>query len=157
SCPEFAAKAAGSAKVALALFFRAFDELCRAAVGQGLDDDDLAAGCFDDLAADDLILRVVAALDEYLRTHAADEFERRVLIENGKQDDRFERRQQLAARAFILDRPARSLETPGRGVAVQPYDQAITCGARFGEHFQMAGMQEVEAAIGEADAQSRAP
>ena len=41
-----------------------------------------------------------------------------------------------------------------RGVAVEPDDQPVAGGARLRQHPDMAGMEKIEAAIGEADAQA---
>src|SRR6516162_7874857 len=47
-----------------------------------VDEDDLATVGFDQLAAHDLLVPVIATLDEYLRAHAADQIDGGILIEH---------------------------------------------------------------------------
>ena len=82
---------------------------------------------------------------------------RRVLLEQHHEIDRGERAQHGGARLLVLDRPRRPLEAHHRGVAVEPDHQPVALRARLRQQRDMAGMQQVEAAIGEADAQPVAP
>ena len=128
--------------------------LGRAEAGHEIDQDHLAAVALDQLAADHLLAAVVAALHQHLRPHAADQLERRVLLEHHHEIDRFERRQHLGARVHVLHRPSLALEPLHRRVAVEPDHQPVAGGARLGQQLDVAGMQEIEAAVGEADAQA---
>ena len=60
-----------------------------------------------------------------------------------------------SARALhILHRTVRALQPLHRGVAVEPDHQPVAGAARLRQHLDVAGMQDIETAIGEADAQS---
>ena len=109
---------------------------------------------FDDLVADDLLAPVITALDQHLGAHAPDQIERRVLLEHHDQVDRLERGQHLGARVDVLHRPLLALQAPHRGVVVEADHQPVAGGARPGQQLDVAGMQQVEAAVGEADAHS---
>src|SRR5205814_3655542 len=65
------------------------DHARRAVSRHQVDQDHLTAICLDDIVADDLSARVVAALDQHRRAHLADQFEWRVLFEYDHQIDRF--------------------------------------------------------------------
>src|SRR5262245_18459879 len=79
--------------------------------GHDIDQDDLAAKRLDDLAADHFLTGVVAALDQYCRPDAADQFFRRIFIEYCNQVDGFERSKNFGARLHGLHGPACSLQT----------------------------------------------
>ena len=68
--------------------------------------------------------------------------------------DRLQRRQHFGARALVLHRTALALQPLHRGIAVQADDQPVAGAARRGQHLDVAGMQDVETAIGEADPQA---
>jgi hypothetical protein len=104
--------------------------------------------------ADHLLAGVIAALDQHARRDAGDQVDRRVLLEDHDEIDGFERGQHFGTCLLVLDRTIRALQPPHRGVAVEADDQAIAGGARRGQHLDVAGMQDVEAAIGEANAQA---
>ncbi len=55
-----------------------------------------------------------------------------------------------------LHRPALAFEAAHRGIVVEADHQPVAGGARLGQHLDVAGMQQIEAAVGEADAQARA-
>ena len=86
-----------------------------------------------------------------------DQFERRVLVEHHHQVDRLERRQHFGARLLVRDRPTFALEPARRGVAVEPDHQPVAAGACLGQHLDVTRVNDVEAAVGEADAQALAP
>lgn len=125
----------------------------RAETLQDIDQHDHPAGGFDDLVADHLLAGVVAALHQNARRDARDQVDRRVLLEDHDEVDGFECGQHFGTRALVLDRAIRALQPPHRGVAVEADDQPVAGGARRGQNLDVAGMQDVEAAIGEADAQ----
>lgn len=121
---------------------------------QNVDKHNLAAVGGDDLMADNLLAGVVPALHKNARLDLRDQFQRRVLFEDHDQVDRLERGQNFGPRALILHRPLGTLQTPHRRIAVETDDQAVARGARLCHHAHMTRMQNVEAAVGEADAQS---
>src|SRR4051794_39179157 len=55
---------------------RTIDQRSRAVAGQDVDQHDFAAMGFDDLAANDLLAGVVAALDQHARLHLRDQIDR---------------------------------------------------------------------------------
>ena len=117
----------------------------------------IAAGFLNHVAADHLVDTIIGALHQHAGPHAFDQFERRVFLEHNDQIDRFERGQHLGAAFRRVDRPPLALEPRGRSIAVQSDHQAVASRARFRQQLHMAAMQQVEAAIGEADAQTVPP
>jgi hypothetical protein len=53
-----------------------------------------------------------------------------------------------------FDRPALALQPPDRGVGVERHHQPVAPAARLGQIGDVAAMQDVETAVGEADLQS---
>src|SRR6478736_6399917 len=121
----------------------------RAMARQNVDEYDLAAGSLDDLVADDLFAGVVAALDQHARRHLRDQADRRVLLEDRDEIDRLQRRQHFGPRPLVLNRAPLAFQSFHRGIAVETDDQAVAGAARGRQHLDVAGMQDVEAAIGE--------
>ena len=107
---------------------------------------------FDDFVSDDLVTAVVAALHQHAGLDLRDQLDWRVFLEDHDKIDRLKRRQHLGARALVLNRAPVALQPPHRCVAVQTDDQPIAGAARGGQHLDMAGMQNVETAVGESDA-----
>ena len=68
--------------------------------------------------------------------------------------DGLERRQHFGARVHLLHRPPSPFKRRSRSVAVEADDEPVAGGARLGQELDVAGVQEIEAAIGEADAQT---
>ena len=110
-----------------------------------------AAGTLDDVGAFDLALRVVGALDQHVRQNRPDQAQRLVLSEHHQVVDALELGHDLDAVFFTIDRSARALDAPDRGVGVEPDDQQIALNARLAQVTDVAGVQNVEAAVGEGD------
>src|SRR5262245_47448611 len=132
------------------------NEIGRAVARHEINQNDLATIRLDELAPHDLLDTIVGTLDQHLRPYPPDQFQGRVLLEDDDYIDRFEPRQHLGARLLRLHRPAFALEARDRGVTVEADNQPVTGAARLCEQPDMAGMQEIEAAVGEADAQALA-
>ena len=98
---------------------------------------------------------VVAAFGQHLGAHAAEQLQRRVLIEHDHEIDRLERGEHLGARMHLLHRPPVALQALDRRIAVETDDEPVAGGTRLRQELDVAGMQEIEAAVGEADAQAR--
>lgn len=126
----------------------------RAEALEDVDQHDRAARGLHDLIANYLLAGVVAALYQHARLDPGDQVDRRVLLEDDDEIDGFQRRQHLGARTLVLDRAIGALQPPHRGVAVEAHDQPIAGCARRRQHLDVAGMQDIETAIGEADALS---
>src|SRR5579859_982534 len=133
---------------------RAIDQRGRAETRQHLDQQYFAAMGFDDVAAYNLLAGIVAAFHQYARLDRGDQFDRGILFEDHHQIDSLQRRQHFGARALILHRTAITLQPPYRCVAVETDDQPIAGAPRRGQDLDVAGMQDVETTIGEADPQS---
>ncbi|CUU16974.1 hypothetical protein CDS [Bradyrhizobium sp.] len=129
------------------------DQRGRAEALEDVDQHDDSAGGLDDLMADHLLAGVVATLHQRARLDPGDQIDRRILLEEDDEVDGFERREHFRTRTFVLNRAIGALQPPHRGIAVEADDQAIAGSARRGQHLDVAGMQDVKAAIGEADAQ----
>src|SRR5260370_29364117 len=100
-------------------------------------------------AADDLITGPVATFNEHVRERGGDHALRRQVIENQHAVDALERRKNFRALALRNDWAALALELPDTRVAVQADNQRIAEAARVLQAGNVAGMQQVEAAIGE--------
>src|SRR6516165_11073197 len=149
-CADFRNRLAGLQRARLA------HDLARAEAGEKINEDHLAAIGFDQLAAHDFIPSVVSAFHENLRTHVPDQLDRRILLEHDNQIDRLDRGEHLGARMLVLHRPVLALQPRDRCVAVQADHQPVAGRVGFGQELDMAGMQDIEAAVGEADAKSAA-
>src|SRR5262249_43317873 len=133
------------------------DQSAGAVSGHARDDNHLAAIRLDNLLADHVLAAVVAAFYHHHRPHPADPAKRGVLVEEDHEVHGLERGRPVGPGFFALNRPAVAFETRRRGIAVEPYDEAVAGGARFGQHPDMTGMQQIEAAVGETDAQVLPP
>ena len=145
-------RAAGSADSA-----RAADQTRRRVSRHQADKDDGATAFLNQFAADDLIDSVIGAFDQHRRTHAFDQLKRRILLKNHHQIDRLEGGKHLGPALSGIDRSAFSLQPRRRSIAVETNNEAIASRARFGEQFDMTAMQEIEASVGEPDAQTMPP
>ena len=92
---------------------------------------------------------VVAALDQDRRLDALDQFFRRILVEDNHKIDRLKRRQHFGTRLHRLNRAPGAFKPCHRGVAIQTQHKAVASPARAGQQPDVAGMQQIEAAIGE--------
>jgi len=112
------------------------------------------AASLHDIRAHDVFHPPVSALDQDIRSHARDKVVGRVFLEDADIVDAFKSGQDRGARGLIIDRPVRAFETRDRCVGVEPQDQTVAQGAGLAEVGHMAGMQDVEAAVGEDDSQA---
>src|SRR4051794_11929468 len=133
---------------------RALHQRAGAEALEDFDKQDFAAAGFHHLMANDLIATIVAALDEHGRLDPLDQIDRGVLLEYRDQIDCLQRGQHLRACALVLHRTSLALDAIHRRIAVKPDDQPVTRRPSRGQHLDMAGMQDVETAIGKADAQA---
>src|SRR5260221_13073644 len=101
-----------------------------------------------------LLTGIVSALHQHAWLDLRDQFDRGVFIKDHNKIDRLQRRQHFRPRALVLNRAPLALQPLCRGVAVQADDQAIAGAARPGQNLDVAGMQNIEATVGESDTQS---
>src|SRR5271165_7680172 len=111
----------------------------------------LAADVPDKIGADHLVENVVGALDQQLWPDRLNKLQRGIFFEDNDQIDGGQRRQYFGAGPFRLDRASRSLQPRRRAVAVETDDEPIAGCLGLPEQPDMAGMQQVETAVGEAD------
>src|SRR5258708_16642273 len=128
---------------------RAPDKGCGTEAFEDIDQHNLAAVSGYNLVADYLLTGVVPALHQHARPDLRDQFDRRVFLKDDNEIDRLQRRQHFRPRALVLNRAPLALQPLCRGVAVQADDQAIAGAARPGQNLDVAGMQNIEAAVGE--------
>src|SRR5215471_16705789 len=133
---------------------RLADDLCRAEARHEIDEDHFAAFAFDELVSHHLLAPVVAPFDQHLGTHAADQLERGILLEDDDEVYGFERRQHFGTRVHLLQGPPLALQTSHGSIVVEADDEAVAGGVCLGQELDVAGVQEVETAVGEADAQA---
>src|SRR4029453_2929760 len=93
--------------------------------GHDINQDDLAAQRFHDLAADHFLTGIVAAFDQDRRPDAADQVFRRIFYEYGNQTASPERSENFGARLPGLHRPACPLQTRDGIVSVEAHNETI--------------------------------
>src|SRR5882672_5729364 len=133
---------------------RAPDERSGAEAFEDIDQHDLAAVSGNDLMANDLGAGIIATLHQYARPDLRDQLDRRVFLENDDEIDRLQRRQHFGARALVLNRTPLALQPFHRRIAVQSDHQPVTGATRRGQYLDVAGMQNIETAVGETDPQA---
>jgi len=101
--------------------------------------------------ADDLLFLVVGAFDEDIRLELLDDPLRRILVEKHDGVDPFQGADDLSARALVLHGPDGAFETLDRRIRVERDDQPIADRGGLFDQRGVPGMQQVEAAVGEAD------
>ncbi len=108
-----------------------------------------AAVRLDDVAADDRVVRPVGALDEHVGLQCRDDLAGRVLVENDRRVDARERGEDLGAFVLGRDRPPLALVRAHRSIGVDADDERVTEGACLPQVADVAGMEEIEDAVGE--------
>ena len=83
-----------------------------------IDENHLAASAFDKLVSHHLLVLVVAPFNQHLGTHAPDQLQRRVLVEDDDEVDGFERSQHLRTRVHLLEWPTDTLQARHGRIAV---------------------------------------
>jgi len=120
--------------------------------GRDRNGDDAAAGGFHFLATNDLIAGPIATFYENIGEKHGNQFARRWGIENHHGVYTLQRREDFRSLAFGDDRAAFAFQLADTGVAVERDDERIAEFARLLQAANVAGMQQVEAAIGENNA-----
>src|SRR3954471_8082580 len=105
----------------------------------------------DHVAADDRVWRPIGALDEDVGLKRGDDLERRVFIEDHDAVDARKRAEELDALVLWRDRPDWALVHPNRKVRVHRYDQRIAELPCLLQVSDVAGMKQIEHAVGEHD------
>ena len=129
-----------------------FQDFGRGVAGDHRSRDHASASSFHFFATDDLIAGPIAALDEYVGKQARDDLARSQIVENDDGIDGFESGEDFRALALGDHRPAFALELANTGVAVEADDQDVAQGTGLLEAADVAGVQQVEAAVGEDEA-----
>ena len=89
---------------------------------------------------------------------AVDDLVRRVFVEDHDGVDARERREHFGALGLAIDRPIRALlERARRSIGVDGDDQRIAQAPRLAQIAHVAGMQEIEHAVGEDDLLAAGP
>lgn len=99
--------------------------------------------------ANDRVFRIVAALDDHVGLEMPDEVQRRVIRENYDKIYALEGRQHVSTLGVAAHRACGSFETAHGFIAVDADDERVRGLARGAEDIDMAGMKQVENAIGE--------
>src|SRR4051794_38972274 len=99
--------------------------------------------------ADDLLAAIVATRHQHARPDLRDQLDRRGFSAYDGEIDRLQRRQHFRARALRLHRTALALQPAHRGIAVETDNQPVAGATRRGQYPDVAGMQDVETAVGE--------
>src|SRR5277367_4255637 len=127
---------------------------CRKALDGGDDLD--SSTCSDDVfVADDGLDGVVAAFNQNIGLQGADEFKRRVFLEEDNSIDGGKSGHDTSTFALGHDRTRWAFEATDRSVGVQPQYKLRAKTAAFLEQRDVADVQEVEAAVGEDDGFAR--
>ena len=130
------------------------DQRCRTEARQNVDQNDFAAGSLDDLVADDLLEGIVAAFDQHARPDPLDQVDRRVLLEDHDEIDRLKRRQHFRARLLILTGRPSPFSRITEASLLRPTISRSQARALRRQHLDVTGMQDIETAIGETNAQA---
>src|SRR5690606_19616849 len=100
----------------------------------------------------DAVARVVGALDEHVRLERVDEGERRFVVEQHDAVYRGKPREYTGTGRLRHDRPLRALtQPPHRRVGVHADDEAGSLAAGGFEQRNVAGVKQIENAVGEDD------
>jgi len=129
-----------------------FQDIGGGVAGHDGSQDDAATGSFHFFAPDDLVAGPIAALDEHVGEQARDDFARGEIVENHHGVHGFESGENFRALALGDYRAAFAFELANTDVAIESDNQDVAQGAGLFEAADVAGMQEVEAAVGEDDA-----
>src|SRR3954471_12881420 len=105
----------------------------------------------DHVAADDRVWRPIGALDEDVGLKRGDDLEGRVFIEDHDAVDARKRAEELDAFVLWRDRPACALVHPNRTGRAPPHDQRIAELPCLLQVSDVAGMKQIEHAVGEDD------
>lgn len=130
---------------------QALDDRCGGLPGSQRNDDALAAPAANLGSTDDAVGGVIATLDDDIGAESGDEIERRVLVEDDDGVDGLEPGENIGALCFAPDRTVGALQAPNARVAVQADEECVPAQARAAEDVEMAGMEQIEDAIGEDD------
>src|SRR4029077_3756905 len=133
---------------------RAIDQRGGAKARQDVDQHYFTSKRFDDLVADHLLAPIVATLHQHARPDRGDQPDRRVFREDHDEIDRFECGENFRSRPLVLDWTTLAFQPHARSVAVEANDQAIAGGTCRGQNLDVAGMQDIETAVGETDPQA---
>lgn len=99
--------------------------------------------------ANDRVFRIITALDDHVGFEMPDEIERRVIGKNYDEIHALERRQHVSALGVAAHWARGALETAHGFIAVDADDECVRGIACDGEDVDVAGMKQVEHAIGE--------
>ena len=114
---------------------------------------DAAAGSFNFFAADDLITGPIATFGENVREERGNHAARRGIVEDDDGIDALERGEDFRALALGQHGTARAFQLANAGITVESDDEHVAHGPREFEAANVAGVKQVEAAIGENDAE----
>ena len=125
--------------------------------GRQFNPDHSAATSFDNVAAYDVVLAPVGALDENIGLNSVHDRVWGVLIKNHRSINARQRKQHLGALALRIDRTIAALVRPDRAVGIHADDQRVAQRARILKVTDVAWMQQVEHAICKDDLASARP
>src|SRR5438105_3175839 len=98
-----------------------------------------------------LLTPIIASFCQQLRPHPLEQINGSVLIEDDDQVHRLECGEDFGPRLHVLHGAATSLQPPYPSIAIEPYDQAITKPVRLRQELDVTWMENIEAAVREAD------
>ena len=99
----------------------------------------------------DFTKRPVAALDEHVGQHSGDKRARRSIVKDGDDIHGGQGGEDFRPLVFILNRPSGAFELARASVAVDSHHEDIAQFLRFRQVPRVAGVEQVEAAVGEDD------
>ena len=113
------------------------------------DNDGLSAPASHFAGSDDRFFRVIAAFDYHIRFELLHQIQRRILREDNYEIDAFQRSENIRPFCIAAHRSRRTFESADRFITVDPDDECVGGLACSREHVDVAGMEEVENAVGE--------
>ena len=98
---------------------------------------------------------VITALHENIRAERRDQLTRRILIEHHDDVDHLERGQYVTTLSGTSDGTFRTFESPNGRVSIHADDERIAVATRAQEDVDVAGVKQIENAVGERDSPCR--
>ena len=114
------------------------------------DEDEAPALGFDEVPTHHGLRGVVPALHEHIRPESLDQLQRRVLVKAHHGVHAAQTQQHGRPGGLVLQGAPWPLQARHGGIAVQPHHQEVALGAGVCQILHVAGVDEVEAPVGEA-------
>jgi len=113
--------------------------------------DHASSTCFDNVAADDGVSRPIGPFDEHVGLQSRNDLVRRLFVEDDSSIHDAKAGEKLRAFGLSVHRSAGALVSTNRSVRIDSDDESIAFLARSGEIPDVAGVKQIEDAVGKDD------